>query len=271
MLTAITHAVPPCINQCELSFIDRVFIDYDKAVKQHNEYLDALARCGLNVIELAANLDFPDACFVEDTAIVVDEIAVITRPGAASRRGETEAIERELKKYRETARISSLATLEGGDVLRTGKRIFVGLSRRTSAQGITELARILRPFDYSVTSVEMRGCLHLKSACTALDDHTLLANTEAIDLSQFEDFRIVSVAEGEREAANSLAVGDVILLAEGFPRTRESIERLGFKVQALDISEFLKAEAGLTCSSLIFETGDYNVAQMREQDVDKTG
>jgi dimethylargininase len=258
MLTAITHRVPPCINNCELSFIDRIAIDYDRAVEQHNEYLNALARCGLIVRELSVNLDFPDGCFVEDTAVVVDEVAVITNPGAPSRRGETVAIERELKKYRETVRISPSATLEGGDVLRAGKRIFVGLSHRTSAEGITELARVLTPYGYSVTAVEMRGCLHLKSACTALDDHTLLANTDWIDLSQFEDFRIVAVAEGEHEAANSLAVGDVILLPDGFPHTRESIERLGFEVQPLDISEFLKAEAGLTCSSLIFETDEHH-------------
>jgi dimethylargininase len=258
MLTAITHQVPPCINDCELSFIDRVAIDYDKAVEQHNQYLNALARCGLSVIELAVNLDFPDGCFVEDTAVVVDEIAVITRPGAPSRRGETAAIERELKKYRETVRISPSAALEGGDVLRAGKSIFVGLSRRTNAAGITELARILTPFGYTVTAVEMRGCLHLKSACTALDDHTLLANIDWIDLSRFEDFRIIAVAEGEHEAANSLAVGGVILLPDGFPRTRKLIEKLGFEVQALDISEFLKAEAGLTCSSLIFETDEHH-------------
>jgi dimethylargininase len=175
-----------------------------------------------------------------------------------SRRGETAAIEQELKKYRETVRISPSATLEGGDALRVGKRIFVGLSPRTNAAGIRELAHLLKPFGYSVTAVEMRGCLHLKSACTALDDRTLLAIKDAIDLAAFEDFRIVSVAEGEHEAANSLAVGDVIFLPAGFPQTRESVERLGFKVEALDISEFLKAEAGLTCSSLIFETDDYN-------------
>ncbi len=258
MLTAITHAVPPSINRCELSFIDRVEIDYQKAVRQHNEYLNALARCGLNVRELTVNLDFPDGCFVEDTAVVVDEIAVITNPGAPSRRGETAALERELKKYRETARISPAATLEGGDVLRVGKKIFVGLSQRTNAAGIRELARILDPYGYSVTAVEMKGCLHLKSACTALDDHTLLANREWIDLAPLEGFRIVAVAEDEHEAANSLAVKDVILLPDGFPKTRESIERLGFKVHALDISEFLKAEAGLTCSSLIFETDHHH-------------
>ncbi len=256
MLTAITHTVPPSINHCELSFIDRIAIDYHKAVKQHNEYLNALARCGLNVRELAVNIDFPDGCFVEDTAVVLDEIAVITNPGAISRRGEIEAIERELKKYRETARISPQATLEGGDVLRIDKKIFVGLSQRTNAAGISELARILAPFGYSVTAVEMKGCLHLKSACTALDDHTLLALPNWIDLAPFEDFRIVAVAEDEHPSANSLAVGDVILLPDGFPKTRESIERLGFKVQALDISEFLKAEAGLTCSSLIFQTDE---------------
>jgi dimethylargininase len=254
MLTALTHKVPPCINRCELSFIDRAPIDYALALRQHQQYLNALAGCGLDVIELAVNMDFPDGCFVEDTAVVVDEIAVLTRPGALSRQGEITGMEQELKKYRETARIQQPATLEGGDVLRVGRKLFVGLSRRTNREGVRQLATILSPFGYSVTAVEVRECLHLKSAVTALDDKTLLANEGWIDLAPFEDFRLLAVEKEEHQAANSLRVGDVILLPDGFPKTRRSVEEAGFEVRAIDISEFLKAEAGLTCSSINFET-----------------
>ena len=257
MLLGITRAVSPAIADCELTFLKREPIDYARATRQHNDYCDALRELCVRVIELPADASQPDCCFVEDTAIVTDEIAVITNPGAASRRGEIPVIEMELVKHRRLAHIKSPATIEGGDVLQVGKSIFVGLSSRTNRQGFEELARILKPFGYRVSPVEIKGSLHLKSSCAALDDETLLINPQSLAPEWFAGFNLMFVPEDEQWAANALRVVDTVCLQSGSPKTAEIVRRVFEKIKFIDMSELRKAEAGLTCSSIIFrETVD---------------
>jgi dimethylargininase len=256
MLLGMTHRVPESISRCELTFLDRQPIDYRLAVEQHSRYVDALRSEGIKVVELSVNLEFPDACFIEDTAVVVDELAVMTRPGAASRVREVDGIRPELAQYRRIVHIEGPATLEGGDVLRINKRVFVGRSSRTNGEGIRALESFLAPYGYEVVAVTVRDCLHLKSACTAIDDRTLLVNPNWVDLDPFNGYEILSVVDDEPLAANALRVGEAIYMAAAFPRTAGRVEALGLTVKTLDNSEFLKAEAGLTCSSIIFEVPD---------------
>ena len=253
MLTAITHKISPRISECELTFLERTSIDLDVAESQHEGYCATLEDLGVSVIRLDGNDDYPDSVFVEDTAVVVDEIAVICRPGAPSRRGETGLIERELAKYRETVRIPAPATIDGGDVLRIGKRVFVGLSRRTNAKGIEELDRILSPHGYHVTGIETAASLHLKSACTAINDETLIVNPAWLATECLKGFKFIHTARGEDAAANVLRIGSTVCVQAGFPRAAEMIEALGEKVRIIDTSELGKAEAGLTCSSIVFD------------------
>ena len=249
MLTAITRAVSPAISACELTFLDRSAIDYARADAQHRAYEECLRALGVWVVSLPALADLPDSVFVEDPAVVLDEVAVIARPGAASRRPEAELLAAALERFRPLARIEAPGTLEGGDVIRAGRELYVGLSRRTNAEGIAQLAAILEPYGYSVTAVEVRGCLHLKSGACYLGRGTLLANREWIDATAFTGHRIVDVAEGW--AADVLAIRDVILMPAGFPNTAERLEAAGFAVRTVDLSELQKAEAGVTCMSLI--------------------
>ncbi|HEU4391673.1 MAG TPA: arginine deiminase family protein, partial [Blastocatellia bacterium] len=188
----------------------------------------------------------------EDTAVVVDEVAVMCSPGVASRRGETRLIEDELSKYRQVMSISLPATIEGGDVLRIGKSIFVGDSTRTNSGGIEELAKILEPFGYRIIPVKTRGSLHLKSACTAIDDETLFVNPAWIALVPLKGFKLVITPPEEPESANVLRVGDAVCVQAGFPRAAELIRNFAERVEVIDTSELRKAEAGLTCSSIIF-------------------
>jgi dimethylargininase len=251
MWKAITRAVSPRMNDCELSYIDRVEIDIEKAQAQHRAYEECLRAMGMEVIALPAEPTMPDSVFVEDPAIVLDEIAVITRPGAASRRAEGETLAAALAQFRPLERIAGPATLEGGDVMRAGKALYVGASARSNAKGIAQLAEILRPFDYTVKAVEVRGCLHLKSGCTYLGEGVVLANRDWIDAVALEGFTVVDVAADEPWAANVLTLDGVALMPDCFPNTAAIVDSLGWKVRVVDISELRKAEAGVTCSSLI--------------------
>ena len=254
MLRALTHTVSPGIAQCELTFIDRSSIDVELAVRQHDDYCAVLDGLGVSVENLCVNESYPDACFVEDTAIVVDELAIICSMGVASRRGETLGIERALSKYREIARISLPATIEGGDALRIGKRIFVGQSSRTNIQGVKELAKLLEPIGYEVVPVRTRGSLHFKSACTAIDDETLFVNPDWVELDALRGFNLVHTPAEEPWSANVLRVGKTVCLQAGFPRALELLKGVADRMEIIDISELRKAEAGLTCSSIIFES-----------------
>jgi dimethylargininase len=253
MNIALTHVVSPEINRCELSFREREPIDLDKARAQHAGYCRMLEDCGYEVVEVDVNSAHPDGTFIEDTAVVVDEVAVLSRPGVESRRGEVAGIEPVLASYRPLERIEHPGTLEGGDVLRIGRTIYVGLSARTNQEGIDQLSRHLSLHEYKVIPVAMKGCLHLKSALTALDDQTLLARPGLFDPQPFAGFTVIPADESEPEAANALRAGNFICLHVGFTKTIERVRHAGFAVKTVDISELLKAESGLTCSSILLE------------------
>lgn len=206
---------------------------------------------GARVISLPEQADLPDAVFVEDPLLVFDEIAVVTRPGAASRRAECDSLAEAIAPYRPVHRMAEPATLEGGDVMRIGRDVFIGESSRTNAAGIDELRRVLARYGYTVHPVEVRGCLHLKSACCSLGEGRILANREWLDAEALGGYQIVDVAEPE--AANVLRIGDNVLMAAAFPHTKEIVERMGPAVITVDISELMKAEAAITCSSVVFE------------------
>jgi dimethylargininase len=254
MLLALTRAVPPSIARCELTHLDRDPIDVGLAELQHLAYEQALRELGCTVQRLPAEPEMPDSVFVEDAAIVLDEVAVITRPGAASRRGEVPSVAAALEAYRPVLRIEAPGTLDGGDVLRVGSNVFVGLSGRSNAEAVRQLQGLLGAFGYRVTGVEVRGCLHLKSAVTQVDEGTVLLNPEWIDRSRLGDLAHVEVHPEEAMAANALRVGSSVLFPAAFPRTRERLEARGIQVRTVDASQVAKAEGALTCCSLIFET-----------------
>ena len=251
-MIALTHVISQNIDRCELSFLERDPVNYDRAVEQHEQYCELLRECGLQVIELSVNRDFPDSTFVEDTAVVVDELAIMASMGVESRRAEVAGIESVLGYYRDIQRIRLPATLEGGDVLRIGKKIFVGISPRTNMPGFESIKEILEPFGYEVIPVAVTGCLHLKSACIAVDDQTVLVNPKWLDLQPLRDFRIIPVPQDDPAAVNSLRINTTICMHSGHQKTIDSLVNLGFSVKTVDISELLKAEAGMTCSSIIF-------------------
>jgi dimethylargininase len=252
-LTAITRGVSPALNRCELGYLPRQEIDIAKAVRQHRSYEECLRELGATVISLPPEPDLPDSMFVEDPAVVVAEVAILTRMGAESRRGEMESLAAVLARFRPLRRMREPATLEGGDVLRVGSTLYVGLSRRSNLPGVEQLANELLPFGYTVKAVPVQGCLHLKSACSYLGEQTLLANRAWVDPVAFDGLRIVDVPPQEPHAANVLAIGGTVLVVEAFPVTAALIERLGWKLRTIDISELMKAEAGLTCSSILLE------------------
>ena len=250
---AVVRGVSPSITRCELTYLEREPIDLDRAVAQHAAYAVLLRDLGLEVVEIPADPDLPDCCFVEDTAVVLDGLAILARPGAASRRGETPAVEEALAGLRPLARIEAPAALEGGDVLTVGRTLFVGRSPRTNAAGIDRLRTLAEPLGYRVVAVPVIGCLHLKSAVTALDDEHVLAHAGWIDPRPLRGLEIVPVAPEEPGAANVLRAGGKVVAHPGFPRTLERVAARGYDVRPLDVSEFLKAEAALTCKSLLFK------------------
>ena len=241
----------PEIGRCELSHLDREPIDLTRAVRQHQEYVATLAEAGCAIHRLPATPELPDGVFVEDTALVLDELAVITRPGAASRRAETGSVATALKSFRPLRRIGGPGTLDGGDVLRSGRSLFVGLSERTTAAGAAELARMVAPAGYEVRMVPVHGCLHLKSAVTEVGDATLLINPEWVDPAAFEGFRLIAVDPDEPFAANALRIGTLVIHAAAFPRTTRLLRAGGFEVREVEADELAKAEGGVTCCSLL--------------------
>jgi dimethylargininase len=252
MDVALTRGVSRAIARCELTYLERQPIDHARAVAQHAEYCRVLESLGLRVVGLDADPDLPDACFVEDAAVVLDEIAVLASMGAESRRGELDAVAHALSAYRPLSHISLPATLDGGDVLRVGRRLFVGLSPRTDAGGVAALRDLVEAHGYRVVPVRIQGCLHLKSAVTALDDESVLANPDWVDLRPFHPLEVVRVHPDEPWAANVLRLRDGVVAHAGFLRTHERLLARGLDVRPVDVSEFLKAEAGVTCKSLVF-------------------
>jgi dimethylargininase len=252
MLVAITREVSRNIGQCELSHIERKTIDASTAAEQHRAYEDCLISLGCELVRLPEEPDMPDSVFIEDTAVVLDEVAIITRPGAASRRRETMAAKRALAMYRRIDVIEPPGTLDGGDVLSVGKRVFIGLSERSNQVAIAQLRSMLEPHGYQVEGVNVQGCLHLKSAVTQVGDRRLLVNRNWVDMQPFVDYEILDVDPSEPYGANALLVADVLIYPEAYPRTRNRLKDAGIDVRPVDLSELAKAEGGVTCCSLIF-------------------
>jgi dimethylargininase len=252
-LAAIVREVSSSINDCELSFHARQPIDVAQARAQHRTYQDCLADLGVRVVSLPAEPGLPDAVFVEDPAIVLDEVAIISNMGAPSRRLEAKSLADVLSRYRPLRFVAAPATLDGGDVLRVGRSIFVGLSRRTNREAIAQLGELLDSYDYQMQAVEVRGCLHLKSACSYVGHDTVLVNRSWIDVEPLSGFELLDVPEEEPAAGNALLLNGVVIMAASFPKTRALLEGRGFRVRTIDVSELQKAEAGVTCTSLIFQ------------------
>lgn len=250
---AVTRDVSASLGDCELSYVSRSRIDVARAVAQHHDYRQALESLGCKVISLAAQDSLPDAVFVEDMAIVLDEIAVMTRSGAKSRRAESPSAAEALAPYRQTIlSMSAPATLDGGDVMRVGRTLYVGQSERSNAAGIAQLGELVSDYGYEVKPVPISGCLHLKSAVTQVADRGLLLQPEWVDADAFAGFTIIEVDPSEAHAANALRIGDGLVYPANFPRTRERLRSAGIAVTSVDVSELQKAEGATTCCSLVF-------------------
>ena len=249
---ALTREVSPTIVECELTHLARTPLSVEVARAQHHAYERLLASLGCDVRRVAPAPAHPDAVFIEDTAVVFDEIAVIARPGAESRRDETTEVEAVLAALRPIARIVPPGTLDGGDVLSVGHRVYVGRTERTNAEGIAQLRAALAPYGYEVHDVSVAGCLHLKTAITAVDDTTVLLNPEWVNREVFARFRVVEVDLSEPMAANVLRIGDQLVYGASYPRTQARLEQLGFMLHTVDASELAKAEGAVTCCSLVF-------------------
>lgn len=253
MPIAITREVSSSLADCQLSFVARQAIDIDKARAQHAAYQQALAALGCEVRSLAALETMPDAVFVEDVAVVLDEVAIMTRPGTATRHGEGASVAAVLAEHRQLRTIAAPGTLDGGDVLRIGRQVFVGQAARSNREGIAQLAGHVAPFGYAVQAVPTRECLHLKSAVTQVADDTLLIQPRWVDRDVFAGFRLIEVDADEEHAANALRIGDEgVIHPACFPRTRERLQQAGIRVLPVDLSELQKAEGATTCCSIVF-------------------
>ena len=250
-LIALTRDVSPSIANCELTHLVRIPIDPDVARAQHERYEQCLEAAGWTVNRLEAGADMPDSVFVEDMAVLFDEIAVIARPGAPSRRAETPAVAEVVGRHRPVRRIEPPGTLDGGDVLCVGRTVFVGCSGRTNAAGIGQLRCALRPLGYDVREVEVQGCLHLKSAVTAASDDLLLVNRAWVPGADFHGFECLDVHPDEPSGANVLRLADRVIHGAAFPRTRDRLEQRGIRVASIDLSELAKAEGAVTCCSIL--------------------
>jgi dimethylargininase len=251
---ALTRPVPDSIEHCELTHVARAPIDLGRARQQHAAYEHALVQLGYVVESVRGAMDMPDSVFIEDTAVVFDEIAVIARPGVPSRQRETDAVAAALARYRRLAAVSAPATLDGGDVVRVDREVFVGVSGRSNAAGLRQLAELIAPYGYRVQGVRTAGCLHLKSAVTCAGDDLVVLNPAWVDAKQFIGLRHVVVDRDEPFAANVVRAGDWVLCSAAAPRTRGRLEAQGLQVRVVDLSELAKAEGALTCCSLLLDS-----------------
>ena len=257
-LVALVREPSATLAECALSYLQRTPIDLFRARSQHAGYCAALRAAGAEVRVLPALDHLADAVFVEDTAVIVDELAVLGAPGEPARAPEADAIEPAIRAHRPVRRLSpSRATLEGGDVLRAGRTLFVGRSRRTNEAGVEALRHLLEPLGYRVIALRVEGCLHLKTACSAAADTLIVVNPAWVDRRVFEreGLDTLPVAPGEPWAANVLRVSATLLVARGHPATLRRLRGAGLDPVELDIGEFQKAEAGLTCLSLLVTEG----------------
>jgi dimethylargininase len=252
-LVAVTNVPSPLLYLGVRTFADEAAVDYAIALRQHEQYRDALRQCGCRVVSLEVNREHPDSVFIEDTALVLDEVAIMMSPGAASRRDEPRAIELTLRDYREVVRVEPPGTIDGGDIVRSGHRLYVGESQRTNLAGISALAALSRKYGYEVASIPVFGCLHLKSACSALPDGRFLVNADWIDVSPLPRDRLLQIPDSEAWAGDVLVVGERVIVSDAFPETIELLEREGWEVVPVGVSEFAKVEGGVTCLSLVFD------------------
>ncbi|MFZ5905244.1 MAG: dimethylarginine dimethylaminohydrolase family protein [Chloroflexota bacterium] len=252
MLIAITREVSRSILNCELTHLARTPIDVERARAQHAQYVTALHTLGVEVTCLPEEPDLPDSVFVEDMAIVLDEAAVLTNPGADSRKPEVESIAAALAPYRQLIRVQPPATLDGGDVLVLGKQVFVGQTLRSNAAAVEQLQSLLWPFGCRVFGIPVTDCLHLKSAVTQVGEKTLLINPAWVGKSHFAGFDFIEVDPSEPYAANALLIGDAVIYPSEYPKTRKRLEAAGIQIVPVDAGELAKAEGGVTCCSLIF-------------------
>ena len=253
MRIAITRGVSPNIERCELTHLEREAIDVDLAKEQHDRYEECLAKLGCYVQRLSAEPDLPDSVFVEDTAVVLEELAVITRPGAESRRPEVSSIAAALGEYRRLAYVVEPGTIDGGDVLVLDHDVYIGLSGRTNEEGAKQVQAILEPLEYTVTTVPIKTCLHLKSAVGCVAPGTLLINRCWVDAAAFGDVKFIDVDPAEPDAAGALLIADTVVYPAMFERTLRHLHRAGISTAPVELSELAKAEAGVTCCSLVFE------------------
>ena len=251
-LIALTRAVSPSLGNCELTHLTREPMNVERARTQHAAYEAALMKLGCEVVQLAGDFAFPDCVFIEDIAVVVDEVAVLARPGAVSRRGETTAVAAALARWRDLAKIKAPALLDGGDVLVAGKTIYVGMSSRSNAEGAAQLETILAPYGYRVRPVEIHDCLHLKSAASLVNEATLLINPACCDPSAFADHEILEVDAAEPKAANVLLINGTIIVPASGVATGRRLADAGATTLIVPADELAKAEGGVTCCSLIF-------------------
>jgi dimethylargininase len=252
-MIAFVREVSPQLERCELSHVGRTAIDLKLARKQHAKFTTELKELGVQIEALAALPDAPDGVFVEDGAIILPEIAVLARPGVASRHPEIDSIAATVARHRRVERIVAPASLDGGDVLRIGRTLFVGISKRTNHEGASALNEIIEAHGYQVRPIEVSGCLHLKTACTFIPPHFLVVNPAWVDPKAFGDLRVMTVNEGEPFAANTLTIGGTTLVSAAFPKTERQLRDAGIMTRLIDVSEFQKAEAGLSCLALFLE------------------
>jgi dimethylargininase len=250
-MLALVREVSPQLAHCELTHLARSAIDARRAALQHRAYTQALQALGCTLEWLPPLPDYPDSVFVEDTAVPLTEVAVITRPGAHSRRGETPTMAAALERHATLGRITEPGCLDGGDVLRIERTLYVGASGRSNAAGIAQLAQLAGAHGYHVEPVALAGCLHLKSACSLIPPELLLVNPDWVDAAAFGRRPTVAVADGEPYAANTLTVGGTTLVSAAYPQTQRRLEAAGVRTQAIDVTELHKAEGGLTCMSVL--------------------
>jgi dimethylargininase len=250
MRRAFTRAVSPRLAECELTHLDREPIDAAAAAAQHGAYEQALRDAGFTVERLPELPDHPDAVFVEDTALLLEGDAVILRPGAHSRGSEVDSTADGLSSSYELHRLGR-GFVDGGDVLRIGRRLYVGLSTRTTPEGIVALRELVAPLGFEVREASLGDCLHLKTGATLAGDRVLLYNPAAVDPGQFAKVEPLAVDVTEPFAANVVSAGDRLIMPAGSPRTAARLRAQGFRVVEVDVSELQKAEAGVTCMSLI--------------------
>jgi dimethylargininase len=244
----------PCSKLPEgITSVDLGKPDYKNAIIQHEKYIDALKKCGLDVRVLDPDNNFPDSTFIEDTAVCSPDFAIITNPGAESRNGEKYLMENILKEYfNSTEEIKNPGTLDGGDVLKIDNHFYIGISRRTNIEGAEQASKILAKFGLSCSFIELKEFLHLKTGVSYLENNNILLSGELEERKEFENFNKIIVSPEESYSANCLWINNTVLFPAGFPDTKEKIEKLGYDILELDMSEFRKLDGGLSCLSLRF-------------------